>query len=253
MQGFPKYTKAAVLLPTVMAFSACADKGDDRYCPPNGRAPRNVIFILSDDHRYDYMGFLGTVPYLETPNLDFLAANGAYVQNAFVTTSLSSPSRASILTGLFSHEHTVVDNAAPLPDGLVYFPEYLQSAGYSTAFFGKLHMGNRDGMPLPGFDRWESLDGQGTYYNVRLNEDGEWKQYGDDEYVADLITSHAIDFIEDHKDRPFFVYLSHKNVHDPFKASPEYEGKYSDLPNPRPASFNTPYYGIPQLPTGRPA
>ena len=110
--------KAVIILPVAVALTACAGKGDERTCPPNGRAPRNVIFILSDDHRYDYMGFLGTVPYLQTPNLDYLAANGAYVQNAFVTTSLSSPSRASILTG----------------------------------FFGKLHMGNRDGMPLPGFD-----------------------------------------------------------------------------------------------------
>lgn len=237
------------LIPVAFSVASCSHDGQKRVTPPNGRAPRNVIFILSDDHRFDYMGFLGTVPYLETPNLDFLAQNGAYVQNAFVTTSLSSPSRASILTGMYSHEHTVVDNAAPLPEGLVYFPEYLQSAGYATGFFGKLHMGNRDGMPLPGFDRWESLNGQGTYYNVRLNIDGEWTEFGEDEYVADLVTSHAIDFIEQNKDRPFFVYLSHKNVHDPFKASPEYEDKYAGLENPRPASFMTPYYGQPQLPT----
>lgn len=252
MRQYSIGAKALGGFPLLVALVSCGQGDGDRVTKSNGRSPRNVIFILSDDHRFDYMGFLGTVPYLETPNLDYLAANGAYVQNAFVTTSLSSPSRASILTGLFSHEHTVVDNAAPLPDGLIYFPEYLQSAGYATGFFGKLHMGNRDGMPLPGFDRWESLNGQGTYYNVRLNEDGEWKQYGEDEYVADLITAHAIDFIEEHKDGPFFVYLSHKNVHDPFKASPEYEGKYSDLPNPRPESFNTPYYGIPDLPTGKP-
>ena len=241
----------------VLAVVSCSQDTAKRVCPKNGRTPRNVIFILSDDHRYDYMGFLGTVPYLETPHLDAMASGGAYIRNAFVTTSLSSPSRASILTGLFSHEHTVVDNAAPLPDGLVFFPEYLQAAGYATGFFGKLHMGNRDGMPLPGFDRWESLDGQGTYYNVRLNVDGVWEKHGKDEYVADLLTSHAIDFIRQHKDGPFFVFLSHKNVHDPFKASPAYEGKYADMPNPRPASFLTPYYGQPSLPTmkngGKPA
>ena len=92
----------------------------------NGEKPRNVIFILSDDHRYDFMGFTGAVPWLQTPALDRMAREGACLKNAFVTTSLSSPSRASILTGLFTHTHTVVDNQAPKPDDLVFFPQYLQ-------------------------------------------------------------------------------------------------------------------------------
>ncbi|HDJ33132.1 MAG TPA: acetylglucosamine-6-sulfatase, partial [Bacteroidetes bacterium] len=74
---------------------------------PGDNEKRNIIFILSDDHRYDFMGFTGKVPWLETPNMDRLALNGARLCNAFVTTSLSSPSRASILTGLYSHSHTV--------------------------------------------------------------------------------------------------------------------------------------------------
>lgn len=77
--------------------------------------PRNVIFILSDDHRFDFMGFTGKVPWLETPNMDRMAREGAYFPNTFVTTSLCSPSRASILTGQFSHTHKVVDNSAPAP------------------------------------------------------------------------------------------------------------------------------------------
>ena len=115
----------------------------------NGEKPRNVIFILSDDHRYDFMGFTGAVPWLQTPALDRMAREGACLKNAFVTTSLSSPSRASILTGLFTHTHTVVDNQAPKPDDLVFFPQYLQQNGYRTAFFGKWHMGNQDDMPQP--------------------------------------------------------------------------------------------------------
>jgi hypothetical protein len=75
-----------------------------------GRKRRNVIFILSDDHRYDFMGFMGKVKFLETPHMDRMARRGAHIENAFVTTSLCSPSRASILTGLFSHKHGVVDN-----------------------------------------------------------------------------------------------------------------------------------------------
>ena len=124
--------------------------------------PRNVIFILSDDHRFDFMGFTGKVPWLKTPNMDRLANEGAYFPNAFVTTSLCSPSRASILTGMYSHSHTVVDNQAPLPDNLVFFPQYLQKAGYQTAFFGKWHIGSvqPDSPTSPGqvgFD--ESLTG----------------------------------------------------------------------------------------------
>lgn len=88
----------------------------------NGEKPRNVIFILSDDHRYDFMGFTGAVPWLQTPALDRMAREGACLKNAFVTTSLSSPSRASILTGLFTHTHTVVDNQAPKPDDPGLFP-----------------------------------------------------------------------------------------------------------------------------------
>lgn len=214
-----------------------------------GAKPRNVIFILSDDHRYDYMGFLGTVPWLRTPNLDFLATNGAYVQNAFVTTSLSSPSRASILTGMFSHEHRVVDNIAPVPEGLVYFPQYLQKAGYTTGFFGKWHMGNDDGRPQPGFDHWESFRGQGTYYNVKMNVNGEMVTYPKDEYITDILTDDAIKFIDSNKDRPFFVYLSHKAVHDPFRASKEFEGVYKDKEIPEPENFHTPEYGLHSIPS----
>lgn len=219
--------------------------------------PRNVIFIISDDHRYDYMGFLNTVPWLKTPTMDYLAKNGAYVQNAFVTTALSSPSRASILTGLFSHEHTVVDNHAPLPEGLTFFPQYLQKTGYKTGFFGKWHMGNVSDSPQPGFDHWESFEGQGTYYNVKMNVNGKHVTYPPEAYITDLLNDHAMDFIKQNKDNPFFVYLSHKAVHDPFKASESRKGMYGDKEFTEPESFNTPHYGINKVPSknqkGKPA
>ena len=80
---------------------------------------RNIIFILTDDHRFDAMGFMGH-PFLETPHMDSLAKGGAHFTNAFVTTSLCSPSRASILTGRYAHNHGVVDNYNPLPKGLIF-------------------------------------------------------------------------------------------------------------------------------------
>ena len=106
-----------------------------------GSKPRNIIFILTDDHRFDALGFMKGQSFLETPFLDSLARDGAHIKNAFVTTALCSPSRASILTGKYAHKHKIVDNNTPIPRGTTFFPQYLQQAGYSTGFFGKWHMG----------------------------------------------------------------------------------------------------------------
>jgi len=106
-----------------------------------GTKARNIVFILTDDHRYDAIGFLKGQSFLETPHLDAMAANGVHAPNAFVTTALCSPSRASILTGQYAHNHRVVDNNNPIPAGTIYFPELLRRhAGYQTGFFGKWHM-----------------------------------------------------------------------------------------------------------------
>lgn len=180
-----------------------------------GAKPRNVIYILSDDHRYDFMGFTGKVPGLETPNMDRLAHEGAHLQNAFVTTSLCSPSRASILTGQYAHTHTVVDNQSPAPVSLIYFPQYLQKAGYQTAFLGKWHMGGETDAPRPGFNYWVSFRGQGVYYNPLLNIDGKHVQYKDSTYITDLLTDLSLEWLKKRdKNKPFFLYLSHKAVHE---------------------------------------
>src|SRR5690606_36297115 len=136
--------------------------------------PRNVVFILSDDHRYGLMGFHPNAPdWLETPSLDRMAREGAHFVNVFVTNALCSPSRASILTGRYAHNHRVVDNSSPIPPGTTFFPEYLQRAGYATGYFGKWHMGEdaESDQPRAGFDRWMSFRGQGTYFDPLLNID----------------------------------------------------------------------------------
>lgn len=195
----------------------------------NPDEPRNVIFILSDDHRYDFMGFTGKVPWLKTPAMDKMASEGAHIQNAFVTTSLCSPSRASILTGLYSHKHTVVDNQAGVPGDLIFFPQYLRGAGYETAFFGKWHMGHETDEPRPGFDHWESFKGQGDYYNPQLNINGEQHEYSEDTYVTDLLTEHAVEWMKTRdQSKPFFMYLSHKAVHALFNPAERHEGMYAD-------------------------
>src|SRR5690348_13562497 len=90
--------------------------------------PRNVIMVLTDDHRYDAFGFLKPQPFLETPHMDEMARGGIYLKNAFVTTSLCSPSRASIFTGKYAHQHRIVDNNTAIPQGTVFYPSYLQKA-----------------------------------------------------------------------------------------------------------------------------
>ncbi|MEM9587451.1 MAG: sulfatase [Planctomycetota bacterium] len=196
-----------------------------------GVKPRNVVFILTDDHRYDAMGFAGH-PFLQTPHLDSIAGNGVHLKNAFVTTSLCSPSRASILTGLYTHKHRVIDNNRMVPEGTLFFPQYLQRAGYNTAFVGKWHMGGHHDDPRPGFDHWISFRGQGNYLppnpDYTLNVNGQRvKQKG---YITDELTDYAVDWLESQKDsdEPFFLYLSHKAVHANFTPAKRHEGRYAD-------------------------
>ncbi len=194
-----------------------------------GQTPQNIIFILSDDHRYDYMGFHPNSPdFLETPGMDRMAREGAHLANAFVTTSLCSPSRASILTGQYAFRHGAVDNSFPMKPGTIFFPEQLQKVGYETGFFGKWHIGEAHDDPKPGFDRWVSFRGQGVYYNPVLNIDGE--QHKIEGYITDLLTDYAVDWLENgrEKDKPFFVYLSHKAVHAEFEPARRHEGMYGD-------------------------
>lgn len=204
---------------------------------PAANSPKNVIFILADDHRYDAMGFTGKFSGLKTPNLDRMAATGAHVQNAFVSTALCSPSRASILSGQYAHTHQVVDNFAPLPPATKFFPSYLQKAGYKTAFLGKWHMGNADDAPQPGFDYWLSFKGQGVYYSPTFNINGKQVTHKDG-YTTDLLTDYAIEWMgKQDKNKPFFLYLSHKAVHADFQPAKRHAGVYKDMPIQYPASM----------------
>jgi N-acetylglucosamine-6-sulfatase len=191
--------------------------------------PRNVIFILSDDHRYDALGFLKAQPWLETPQLDRLAFEGVHFKNAFVTTALCSPSRASILTGVYAHRHRIVDNNTPIPPGTVFFPSYLQKAGYKTGFFGKWHMGAETDEPKPGFDQWVSFRGQGTYLPNPdgLNVNG--RKVPQKGYITDELTDYALDWLRTlPKEQPYFMYLSHKAVHAEFEPAERHKGRYKD-------------------------
>lgn len=206
--------------------------------------PPNIVFVLCDDHRFDCLGSLGH-PFLETPHLDRLAADGIRFDKAYVTTSLCSPSRASILTGQYAHNHRVVDNYHEVDPELVFFPEELQEAGYETAFFGKWHMGGEIDDPQRGFDYWLAFKGQGTYWPDGHGTTREVPQTTYDGfnlngrrvpqrgYITDELTDYAVGWLEQRKsDRPFFMYVSHKAVHSDFVPADRHRGRYDDQPLP---------------------
>ncbi len=188
--------------------------------------PRNLIFILVDDMRFDSMSLMGH-PFLKTPNLDRLAAGGMLFRNSFVTTSLCSPSRASTLTGMYAHLHGVQDNSSPFTSSAPIFPALLRAAGYETAFVGKWHMGDASDEPRPGFDRWVSFRGQGVYTNPVFNIDG--KRAERQGYVTDLLTGEALEFLRKKRRKPFFLYLSHKAVHADFQPAERHRNAFAGV------------------------
>jgi len=179
---------------------------------PNNNRP-NIIFILTDDQRFDVISCVGH-PWVKTPNMDRLAAEGVLFKNAFVTTSLCSPARASFLTGCYVHTHGAFFNAKNDPDpNLPIFPQLLQTSGYETAFIGKWHL-EKTNKPRSGFDHWISFVGQGHYYGNDLNIDGE--NVRTENYITDELTDYSIEFIKKKRNKPFMLYLSHKACHGPY-------------------------------------
>ncbi len=171
----------------------------------------NIIVIVVDDLRWDELAIAGH-PFLETPNIDALAEEGAFFSNAFHSVPLCSPNRASILTGQYPSRHGIIDNVARnrMSHRLNTFPQALQADGYETAYFGKWHMGN-DPTPRPGFDRWVAIPGQGRTMNPELFEDGRIHEV--EGYITDVLTDRAVDFILADRERPFFFYIGHKAIH----------------------------------------
>lgn len=197
----------------------------------------NLIVIVSDNQHYQAMGW-AEHPFLQTPALDRLASEGVVFENAFCTTPLCSPSRASLLTGVYARRHGVYNNHTNWNGVQPTFLELLSRVGYATAFIGKWHMPG-DGLPdLPFLDRYVSYtyrEGQGAYYNCPLIVDGQPVE-GSKTYLTTLLTDYAIEFIQRQQKqnalsepaqvRPFCLYLSHRACHPPYQAPPDLRSMY---------------------------
>ena len=171
----------------------------------------NIIVVLVDDMRWDEYGAAGH-NYIQTPNIDRLFREGVHFTNAFATTPLCSPSRASFLTGQYAHTNGITDNLERNEQShqLETFSKRLHDHGYESAFLGKWHMGNDDSR-RPGFDYWVSLKGQGEAIDPSLNINGERQVVKG--YVTDILTMHSLRFINQERTKPFLLYLSHKALH----------------------------------------
>ncbi len=209
----------------------------------------NIVVVLVDDLRWDDIGVAGH-PFVETPNIDKLASQGARFLNAFATTPLCSPSRAAILTGTYAHTNGIIDNTAR--DSASYllptFAIPLRAAGYQTGFFGKWHMGNDDGQ-RPGWTHWVAMKGQGEAVNPKLNVDGTRLEVKG--YVTDVLTDYVDQFVRVNAKKPFMLFLAHKAMHpnvmqqndgsravlasqpEGFVPAPRHAGRYANAVVPR--------------------
>ena len=204
-------------------------------CQQDKPRPRNLLLFLTDDQRYDALGFMGH-PFLHTPNIDALARGGSWCRNSFVTTAVCSSSRATLLTGLYAHNHGVLVNGSPLREGQVTLAKLLQAAGYETAWIGKWHLGTP--LTMPGFDHWFALKGHGRYDNAPFLINGVEQDVPG--YVTDVITAEALRWLENRtSNKPYFLVISHKAPHHPFAPDEAHSHLFEDITPPHPAESVT--------------
>ncbi|OIN60382.1 sulfatase family protein [Arsenicibacter rosenii] len=205
---------------------------------PTAPAKPNVIFIISDDHTSQAISAYGS-RLARTPNIDRIAREGAILHNNVVSNSICGPSRATLLTGKFSHTNGYKFNEKVFDVNQPVFPEELQKNGYQTAWVGKMHLGS-----LPhGFDYLNILPGHGSYYNSDfVNSQNQTKRYPG--YVTDVITQLSTQWL-DKRDpsKPFFLVVGHKATHREWLPAIEDLGAYDNVTFPIPSTFYDNYDG----------
>ncbi len=230
-QFFGRLTAAIRILFAIFLTCAAA-----QAAAGTGQDQPNLVFILGDNHNAQTMGCAGH-PFIQTPGMDRLAKEGILFENAFNTTSLCSPSRASILTGAYAHRHGVKNNHTPWTGQMKTFLDHLSAGGYATAFIGKWHMPG-EGLPdMPFLDLFVSYtfrEGQGAYFNCPMIVNGR-EVPSRAPYITAEVTDYAIEFMQKvraesrgGRSRPFCIYLSHRPGHPPYKAPAGVAGMYAD-------------------------
>ncbi len=208
-------------------------------CTRPARRP-NILFVMTDDHASGHVGCYGN-KLVKTPNIDRLAREGTRFENAFVTNSLCAPSRATVLTGCYSHLHGIRGNSEMkgqienIDKSLVTYPQALQAAGYRTGIVGKWHLSHD---PV-GFDTWKVLPGQGLYFKPEFIENGVKKSY--DGYATDITTDFALAFLREPSEKPWCLVYQHKAPHRPFLPPPRYQHLYDGVEIPLPPAFDDDY------------
>ena len=201
----------------------------------------NIVYIMCDDHAYQCISAYGSAlsKLAPTPNIDRLAERGMRFDRAFVENSLSTPSRACLMTGQYSHQNGQRQLGEGIDTSRTFFTELLQEAGYQTAVVGKWHMG----CDPKGFDYYHVYNDQGQYWNPQYRGTDTNNEFVVEEgYSTDLTTDHALDFIE-HRDpsKPFCLLLHHKAPHRNWQANLKYLGMYDDVEFPMPENFYDDY------------
>ena len=201
----------------------------------------NIVYIMCDDHAYQCISAYGSAlsKLAPTPNIDRLAERGMRFDRAFVENSLSTPSRACLMTGQYSHQNGQRQLGEGIDTTRTFFTELLQKAGYQTAVVGKWHMG----CDPKGFDYYHVYNDQGQYWNPQYRGTDTNNEFVVEEgYSTDLTTDHALSFIE-HRDpsKPFCLLLHHKAPHRNWQANLKYLGMYDDVEFPMPENFYDDY------------
>lgn len=200
-------------------------------------SPPNILFIMSDDHSYQTISAYDN-RFIQTPNIDRIAEEGAIFTNSFVSNSICAPSRAVMLTGKHSHINGQINNTVKFDGEQQTFPKLLKQKGYQTAIIGKWHLKSDP----TGFNYWDILIGQGHYYNSRFITNG--VKTNTEGYVTDIITDKGIDWLEKRdKSKPFCMLLHHKATHRIWKPDTALFNLFKDTTFEIPDNFFDNYEG----------
>lgn len=206
-------------------------------CEPRPASPPNILFIFSDDHARQAVSAYGSVVN-RTPNIDRLAQEGLLFTNCLVTNSICAPSRATVLTGKYSHLNGQLTNEETFDGNQLTFPKLLQEAGYQTALIGKWHLKSDP----TGFDHWQVLIGQGPYYNPPIGTPSDTSVV--EGYTTTVLTDLALNWLEGrNRESPFLLMYQHKAPHRNWQPEPTHLADYDSLDVPMPASFYDDYQG----------